>query len=48
MDKRMKLLSQNEKKNVLLVVDHGELCEGMVNKPKSVKTVIIFRLKKST
>jgi hypothetical protein len=46
MDKRLKLLTTNEKKNVILVVDHAELCETLINRPKSIKTVMIFRLRK--
>ena len=30
MDKRLKLMSVNDKKNVILVVDHVELCADVV------------------
>lgn len=46
MDKRIKLQSTNDKKNAILVVDHVELCEALINRPKSNKTVLIFRLRK--
>lgn len=46
MDKRIKLQSTNDKKNAILVVDHVELCETLINRPKSNKTVLIFRLRK--
>ncbi len=46
MDKRLKLQSTNDKKNAILVVDHVELCETLINRPKSNKTVLIFRLRK--
>jgi hypothetical protein len=46
MDKRLKLQTTNDKKSALLVVDHAELCESLVNRPKSIKTVMIFRLRK--
>jgi hypothetical protein len=47
MDKRLKLMSVNDKKSVILVVDHAELCEGIIAKTRSVKTVLIYRLKKA-
>lgn len=46
MDKRLKLQASNEKKNAILVLDHAELCESLINRPKSIKTVMVFRLKK--
>ena len=46
MDKRLKLITANEKKKIILIVDHIELCDQIVDKPKSIKTIMIFRLKK--
>lgn len=46
MDKRLKMASTNEKKNVVLVVDHVECCQEILKRPKSVKTVFIYRLRK--
>jgi hypothetical protein len=46
MDKKLKLTAVNDKKNVVLIVDHAECCEEIISKPKSIKTVMIFRLKK--
>ena len=46
MDKRLKLVSVNDKKNVVLVIDHAQLFPDIINRPKGVKTVLIYRLKK--
>ena len=47
LDKRLKLTHLNDKKSVLLVVDHVELADDIVARPKSIKTVMLFRLRKS-
>ena len=47
LDKRLKLLSVNEKKSVVIIVDHVERFETIVSKVKSVKTILIFRLKRT-
>lgn len=48
LEKRLKLQAVNDKKNVILVVDHMEFAESIIDKPKGVKTVMIFRIKKAS
>lgn len=40
------MASVNEKKNIVLVVDHAECCQELLNRPRSIKTVLVYRLRK--
>lgn len=39
-------MATNEKNNALLIVDHCELCEEILDEAKSVRTIFVSRFKK--
>lgn len=46
LDKRLKMAAANEKKNIVLIVDYAECCQELLKRPRSIKTVMVYRLRK--